>query len=70
MMNVQAILKLHFLTRNVPSANLTPGPDEAFQLQEQFSGPVPLRAERPAAECLAERLVESNPAGTCPVFIP
>ena len=43
---------------------------EAFYLQEQFTGPVPLRNERPAAELLAERLAGADPASTSLLFIP
>jgi hypothetical protein len=38
--------------------------------QEQFTGPVPVRSERPMAEILAERLAEANPANPGPLFIP
>ena len=43
---------------------------QATCLQEQFSGPLPLRSERPMAEILAERLAEADPDSPCPLFIP
>ena len=39
-------------------------------MQEQFTGPVPARNERPMADIIKERLTEANPAYQCPVFIP
>ena len=42
----------------------------ANSLQEQFTGLVPVRNERPMAEILAERLAEANPASPSPLFIP
>jgi len=43
---------------------------EAFPPQESFSGTVPVRFERPAAELLRERLEEADPAGNIQVFVP
>lgn len=43
---------------------------EAFPFQEQFPGPLALHCERTAAEILAERLAESGPDDTPPLFIP
>jgi hypothetical protein len=62
--------KLRFLTHTKHPADPKPERLETFQLQEQFSGAIPLRTERPAAELLAERLAESDPSSACPVFIP
>jgi hypothetical protein len=44
--------------------------DQPACMQEQFTGPVPARNERPMAEIIKERLAEANPAYQCPVFIP
>jgi hypothetical protein len=52
------------------SAAAKPQSDQAACLQEQFTGPLPVRSERPMAEILAERLAEADPASPCPVFIP
>jgi hypothetical protein len=69
-MNVQLILKPRFLTRTKHQSAVNPKHLEPFPPQEQFSGPVPLHRERPAAEILAERLAEADPASMSPVFIP
>jgi hypothetical protein len=39
-------------------------------MQEQFSGPLPARSERPMAEILAERQAEAGPDSPCPMFVP
>jgi hypothetical protein len=52
------------------AAAAKPLSDQAACLQEQFTGPLPLRSERPMAEILKERLAQVNPASQCPVFIP
>ena len=44
--------------------------DQVACLQEQFTGPLPVRNERPMAEILKERMAEDDPASQCPVFIP
>jgi hypothetical protein len=60
--------KVRLLSQAKALADLPPGQMEAGHLQEQFSGPVPLRGERPAAELLRERMAE---AGSIPqVFVP
>ena len=69
-MTVQAYPKPRLLSRPKPRANLRPECVETVQLQEQFTGPLPLRNERPAAELLAERLVESGASGPVQLFIP
>jgi hypothetical protein len=69
-MTLKVFARPRFLTRKKHPAGSKPERLETSHLQEQFTGPVPLRAERPAAEFLAERLAESDPAGTSPVFIP
>jgi hypothetical protein len=69
-MNMQILSKPRFLTRVKPQMLVKPERLEPFPLQEQFTGPVPLRSERPAAEILVERLAESGPNSAPPVFIP
>jgi hypothetical protein len=69
-MNMQILSKLHFLTGANSHSDAKPERREAFPFQEQFTGPLPLRLERPAAEILAERLAESGPDSAPPVFIP
>ena len=69
-MNMQILPTPRFLTRTKPQRVVKPESLEPLPLQEQFTGPVPLRRERPVAEILAERLAESNPASTPLVFIP
>ena len=39
-------------------------------MQEQFSGPLPLRGERRMAEILAERQTEAGADRPCPIFVP
>jgi hypothetical protein len=69
-MNVQIIPKpLSMVSLPFP-ADLKREHGETVDLQEQFTGPVPLRRERPAAEILAERLAESVPDSPFPVFVP
>jgi hypothetical protein len=62
--------KQRFPTQKEPPVEPKPERIDAFHLQEQFSGAVPLRTERPAAELLVERLIEACPPGASPVFIP
>jgi hypothetical protein len=69
-MTVQAYPKPRLSPRAKPRANLKPECVETVQLQEQFTGPLPLRNERPAAELLAERLAESGASGPVQLFIP
>jgi hypothetical protein len=69
-MNMQIHFIPRFLTRAKPQLVVKPERLEPFAVQEQFTGPVPLRCERPAAAILAERLAESDPASPSPVFIP
>jgi hypothetical protein len=69
-MTEQTLPKPRFLTSTERCPELGLERLDAFHLQEQFAGPIPVRAERPAAEVLAERLAEPNSAGTTPVFIP
>ncbi len=54
-MTVKALHKSRFLTRKNHLADRKRERREPFQLQEQYSGAIPLRTERPAAELLAER---------------
>jgi hypothetical protein len=69
-MNVQIVPKPRVKALLQFRENLTPEHGETFTLQEQFSGPIPPRFQRPAGEILAERLAESGPDGAPPVFIP
>ena len=69
-MNVPIYPKPRFLTRIKPYPESKPERVEPFPLQEQFSGSLPVSSGRPAAEILAEHLVESDPTSTSPVFIP
>jgi len=69
-MSMQIFSKPRFLTRAKPPLVVKPERLESFPLQEQFTGPVVLRGERPAAEILAERLAESGPACIPPIFVP
>ena len=59
-----------FMTPIPESAALKPHSAQAVCQQEQFTGPLPARRERPMAEILAERLAEADPDSPCPVFIP
>jgi hypothetical protein len=69
-MTIQAYPKLRLLPRTETQTGLPPvGVDDA-PAQEQFSGEIPLRNERPAAELLADRLSEIDPAATTLLFIP
>jgi hypothetical protein len=70
MMSMQIFPNPVFLTRTKPQSVVKRECLEPFPFQEQFTGPLPLRLERPAAEILAERLAESCPDSTPPVFIP
>ena len=69
-MNIQALSNPRFLKRTKRRADSKLESVEAVYLLEQFTGPVPLRTERPAAEVLAERLAEADLAIVSPSFIP
>jgi hypothetical protein len=69
-MNGTALSELGFMTPIPDSAAAKPHSAQAGCLQEQFTGPLPERRERPMAEILAERLAETGPDSPCPVFIP
>ena len=69
-MAAQVLSDLRLLIQTEPCADGILERVEAFYLQEQFTGPVPLRNERPAAELLAERLAGADPASTSLLFIP
>jgi hypothetical protein len=69
-MSMPILSNPHLLTRAKSQSVVKPECLESFPFQEQFTGPIPLRLERPAAEILAGRLAESGPDGTPPVFIP
>ncbi|MGD0750578.1 MAG: hypothetical protein ABSA23_04140 [Anaerolineales bacterium] len=64
------IPELGIMTPETPDAAVKPRHAQATCLQEQFSGPLPLRSERSMAEILAERQVEAGPDSPCPVFVP
>jgi hypothetical protein len=69
-MNKQIIPKPRSMVSLPFQAALKRNYGETVDLLEQFTGPVPLRRERPAAEILVERLAESDPASPSPVFVP
>ena len=69
-MNIPAIFSSRLLSRRLPLEQIPVQGGEALHMQEQFSGQIPRRGERPAAEVLRERLAESNPAGSAQVFVP
>jgi hypothetical protein len=69
-MTVTALPELGIMNPTPDSAAARPQGVQAACLQEQFTGPVPARSERPMAEILAERLAEADPDSPCPVFIP
>jgi hypothetical protein len=69
-MNVQIYPKPRLMPSLKVPEDLKREHGETITMQEQFTGPLPLRCERPAAEILAERLTESDPANPSPVFIP
>ena len=69
-MTIQAYPNLPALTRPKPRADFTQERVETVSIQEQFTGLVPLRNERPAAEVLSERLAKADPANTFLLFIP
>jgi len=69
-MTVSVLPEIGFMTPMQHDAAAKPQSAQAACLQEQFTGPVPVRSERPMAEILAERLAETNPTSPCPVFIP
>ena len=69
-MNGTALPELGFMTPIPDNATAKTQDAQAGCLQEQFTGPVPARSERPMAEILAERLAEADPDSPCPVFIP
>ena len=65
-MKRQPINKAGFVTQTKVGDKYPPKQTEAVQMQEQFSGSLPPRNERPAADVLAE--IEAGP--TVLVFIP
>jgi hypothetical protein len=69
-MNLQPIPNLSFLTRIEQHVASQPEEADICPAQEQFNGVIPLRDERPAADLLAERLDEADPAGTSLLFVP
>ena len=70
-MTVSTLPELDFLTPMKHAATeAKPCEVQADCLQEQFTGRIPVRSERPMAKILAERLAEADPASTGPLFIP
>ena len=67
-MNAQTMPDQQFSTRTKSEAE--PEHAEAAFTQEQFTGPVPVRSERPMSEILNERQAESDADGASPAFIP
>ena len=58
------------MTPDTHQAADKPRLNQAACLQEQFSGPLPLRSERSMTEILAERQAEAIPDSPCPMFVP
>ena len=58
------------MTPILGAASLEPQSQPATRLQEQFTGPLPQRSERPMSEILAERLATADPSRPAPVFVP
>ena len=59
-----------FLIPSNPASATNPHIVQGICLQEQFTGQIPARSERPMAEILAERLVRADPSRPAPVFVP
>ena len=59
-----------FLTPTNPASATNPQIVRGVCLQEQFTGQIPARGERPMAEILTERLLKADPSRPAPVFIP
>jgi hypothetical protein len=69
-MTVQADPNPRVFHRTKPRAKRQPLHVQAVPLQEQFTGPLPLRDERPAADVLTECQAGADPASPAIVFIP
>jgi hypothetical protein len=69
-MSTPVIPEPGIMTPETHEAAEKPQHTQSACLQEQFSGPLPLRSERTMAEILAERLAEAGPDSPCPVFVP
>jgi hypothetical protein len=69
-MAVPVLPELDFMTPATPDPDAKPQGAQVGCLQEQFTGLVPARRERPMAEILAERMAGANPASLGPLFIP
>ena len=69
-MTTTTLPKLDVKTLVMHAATVKPQDVPVVCLQEQFTGPIPARRERPMAEILAERLVEADPSRPVPVFVP
>ena len=69
-MTIPVLPKIGFIPPMSHGVAAKPLSDQAACMQEQFTGQVAARNERPMAEIIKERLAEANPACQCPVFIP
>ena len=69
-MTIPSYPNLPYVIRKKPGADSKTERVETVSIQEQFTGLVPLRNERPAAEVLSERLAKADPANSSLVFIP
>jgi hypothetical protein len=69
-MDVKVLPTPHSITPAESLAATRPERVEDSLLQEQASGPIPLRDERPAADIITERLTTSDPASPPLVFVP
>jgi hypothetical protein len=69
-MTLTTLPKLDFKVPLPQNPSAKPGETPAACQQEQFTGPLPARSERPMAEILAERLAKADPDSPTPVFIP
>ncbi len=69
-MTVPTQTEPRFSIETRPAALPQPEPVPAARLQEYFTGRLPERNERPAAELFRERLAESDPNSLPAAFIP
>ena len=69
-MNTQVLPDPGSIAQKRGAAETKPERVEATSSQEQFTGPLPERGERPAAELLRERQGESDAASACMAFVP
>ena len=69
-MTLPVLPELGYATPLPRTTKEKPQETPATCMQEQFTGQMPVRSERPMSEILAERLAEANPTSPNPVFIP